>query len=276
MDSVITQIVESIEWEKGGSAQRVLQEALQQVALAGMYRGGFFSRAAFYGGTCLRLFHGLDRYSEDLDFSLFEADNTFDLSDYFDMIRTEFAAYGIEVELKKKNKTVKSGIDSAFLKTDTALYNLSPVINDNIKIKIEVDTSPPPGFSIEPKLLLLPFSFHTPCFVLQDLFSGKMHALLYRKWKARTKGRDWYDFEWYIRKGVPLGMTHFNSRMRQFEETETDYSEADLRAALQNRIDSLDIKQAREEVAPFVRDPATLDIWSREYFLELASRLKTK
>ena len=274
MDNIIMQIAESIERKEGAGGTRVLHEASQQVALAGMYRAGFFYHAAFYGGTCLRLFHGLGRFSEDLDFSLLTANSTFDLSIYFDTIRSEFAAYGCEVEIEKKKKTASTKIESAFLKTNTETYNLSPKIKENIRIKIEVDTSPPTGFSVEPKLLLLPFSFHTPCFTLPDLFAGKMHALLFRKWKTRVKGRDWYDFEWYIRNDVPLGLAHFNIRMRQSEPGSTDFSEKALRDALDLHIRTLNVGGARDEVAPFIHDPGALEIWSQEYFLELAERLR--
>ena len=154
------------------------------------------------------------------------------------------------------------------------IYDLSAKVKDTIRIKIEVDTMPPPGFEIEPKLLLLPFSFYTPCFVLPDLFAGKMHALLFRKWKSRVKGRDWYDFEWYVRNSVSLGLSHFNARKLQSEKDSAVLSEDDLREALRERIHTLDINQAREEVAPFVRDSKALEIWSKEYFLELVNRLK--
>jgi len=274
MDNITAQIAESIERAEGGGGRRVYHEALQQVALAGMYRAGFFDRAAFYGGTCLRLFHGLDRFSEDLDFSLFAADEAFDLSVYFDTMRAEFAAYGCEVELQKKTKTARTQVESAFLKANTEIYDLSSKIKGDIRIKIEVDVSPPTGFAVEPKLLLLPFSFYTPCFVLPDLFAGKMHALLFRKWKTRVKGRDWYDFEWYVRRGVSLGLKHFNTRMRQFEGSDSDFSDGELREALRARINMLDINQAREEVTPFVRNPEALRIWSKEYFLELAGEMK--
>jgi len=273
MDSVIVQIAKSIERTEGDAGRRGLHEAIQQVALAGLYRSGFFDRAAFYGGTCLRLFHGLDRFSEDLDFSLLAADERFDLSVYFDTISAEFSAYGCEIEIEKKAKAVRSQVESAFLKTNTEIYSLTPKTKENIRIKIEVDILPPMGFEIEPKLLLLPFSFYTPCFVLPDLFAGKMHALLFRKWKMRVKGRDWYDLEWYVRNGVSLGLEHFNARKLQSEGDSPEFSEDVLREALRERIDTLDVNQVREEVEPFVRDTKALEIWSRDYFLELANKL---
>ena len=160
MADIIAQIAGSIERTEGVHGKRIMHEAFQQVALAGMFRAGFFDNAAFYGGTCLRLFHGLDRFSEDLDFSLLRADTGFGFERYFDTIRAEFAAYGCEVELEKKEKTARTHVESAFLKADTETYRLSPKTREKIRIKIEVDTSPPTGFSIEPKLLMLPFSFY--------------------------------------------------------------------------------------------------------------------
>ena len=274
MDSVITQIAESIEQSEGASGHRVLHEAIQQAALAGLYRAGFFSKAAFYGGTCLRIFHGLDRFSEDLDFSLLSKDEGFDLSIYFETVQSEFSAYGIEVDFEKKRKTARTNVQSAFLKSNTEIWDMSPKTKGNIKIKIEVDTAPPIGFSTEPKLTLLPFSFYTPCFVLPDLFAGKAHALLFRKWKTRVKGRDWYDFEWYIRKNIPLNLAHFNLRMIQSENDRTSFTENEFLHTLRARIQTLDINQAREEVKPFTHNPAALEIWSQEYFSELAGRLR--
>ena len=192
-----------------------LHEVMQQITLAGLYRAGFFNVAAFYGGTCLRIFHSLPRFSEDLDFSLLQANPDFSLEHYFDTIHDEFQAYGREVVISKKEKKQPSPIESAFLKDNTEIYNISFQTAPKVKIKIEVDTRPPMGFSTEPKLLLLPFSFIVRCYTLPDLFAGKMHALLFRGWKNRVKGRDWYDFEWYVRQGIPMGFEHFAFRAQQ-------------------------------------------------------------
>ncbi len=193
----------------------VQHEVMQQITLAGLYRGGFFNKAAFYGGTCLRIFHSLARFSEDLDFSLMQADAHFAIENYFDAIVDEFKALGREVIIIKKEKKLKSSVDSAFLKDSTELYHIRFQTVPQVKIKIEVDTKPPLGFQTESKLLLLPFSFRVQCFTLPDLFAGKMHAFLFRNWKNRVKGRDWYDFEWYVRHQIPLGFTHFAERTHQ-------------------------------------------------------------
>ena len=183
-------------------------EVNQQVILAGLYNGGFFDVAAFYGGTCLRIFHGLQRFSEDMDFSLLAPDGKFDFTKYFQPIIDEFAIVGREVEIKKKDKMGFGKVESAFLKDNTDVYDVSFQTDKSIKIKIEVDTQPPLNFKTEQKLLLQPHSFMTRCFTLPDLFAGKMHALVYRGWKSRVKGRDWYDFEWYVRHNVPLDFAH--------------------------------------------------------------------
>lgn len=88
------------------------------------------------------------------------------------------------------------------------MYDVTFQTEKSIKIKIEVGTCPPLNFKTEQKLLLQPYSFMTRCFTLPDLFAGKMHALIYRVWKNRVKGRDWYDFECYVRHNVPLDFTH--------------------------------------------------------------------
>ena len=247
-------------------------EVNQQVILAGLYNGGFFDVAAFYGGTCLRIFHGLQRFSEDMDFSLLASDDKFDFTKYFQSIIDEFAIVGREVEIKKKNKKGFGKVESAFLKDNTDVYDVSFQTDKSIKIKIEVDTQPPLNFRTEQKLLLQPHSFMTRCFTLSDLFAGKMHALVYRGWKNRVKGRDWYDFEWYIRHNVPLDFAHLAERVRQFNNEEI--GQEAFMAQLKERLASANINQVKSDVLPFVRKPKELDIWSNDYFVQLADMMK--
>lgn len=265
-------------------AEYALREIMQEIALAGLQRSGFFEKAAFYGGTALRIFYGLDRFSEDLDFSLLEVNPDFSLEPYFKAIVTEFEALGMQVSIKEKVKTNQNNIDSAFLKSDTiwkelllegmipqAGINIRPVI----KIKLEVDTKPPLGFETEEKLLLKPFSFYVKCFTLPDLFAGKMHALLFRKWKTRVKGRDWYDMEWYIKKGVPLNLKHLLIRAQDNGDwTEKTMSEYEFMQLLWARIDSVSVKSVRDDIVRFIRDDKVLAIWSVKYFKDLTERIK--
>lgn len=247
-------------------------EVNQQVILAGLYQGGFFDKAAFYGGTCLRIFHGLQRFSEDMDFSLLETNDNFDFIQYFQPIIDEFAAIGRHVEIKKKDKRNFGKVESAFLKDNTDVYDVSFQTEKSIKIKIEVDTNPPLQFSTEQKLLLEPRSFMTRCFTLPDLFAGKMHALVYRARKNRVKGRDWYDFEWYVRHKVPLDFNHLQERIKEFNGCEK--SKEQFLDDLRNRLASADINQVKADVLPFIKNPRELEIWSNDYFLQLASLVR--
>ena len=247
-------------------------EVNQQMVLAGLNRGGFFDSAAFYGGTCLRIFHGLNRFSEDMDFSLMAPDDNFQFEKYFPYKQDEFAYVGRKVEIHKKEKRTFDRVESAFLKDDTDVYDITFHTEKSIKIKIEVDTNPPMQFSTEDKLLLQPFSFMVRCFTLPDLFAGKMHALLFRNWKNRVKGRDWYDFEWYVRNGVPLDFAHLQERTRQFNGLEMSRDE--FMERLKERLLTTDIKMVKLDVEPFMKNVSETAIWSNGYFVQLAERIK--
>ena len=247
-------------------------EVNQQIILAGLYAGEFFESAAFYGGTCLRIFHGLQRFSEDMDFSLLAPDENFDFSKYFQPIIDAFALVGREVEITKKDKKSFGKVESTFLKDNTDVYDVTFETEKSIKIKIEVDTNPPLNFTTEQKLLLQPHSFMTRCFTLPDLFAGKMHALVYRAWKNRVKGRDWYDFEWYVRHNIPLDFGHLAERCKQFNNEEI--TPESFKEKLIERLSTADIKQVKEDVLPFVRDPKELAIWSNDYFVQLAEMVR--
>lgn len=233
-------------------------EVNQQIILAGLYNGGFFDEAAFYGGTCLRIFHGLQRFSEDMGYSLLAPNDKFDFTYFFQPIIDQFALVGRNIEIKKKDKK--------------NVYDITFQTEKSVKIKIEVDTQPPLKFNTEQRLLLLPQSFMVRCFTLPDLFAGKMHALVYRAWKNRVKGRDWYDFEWYIRHNIPLNFTHLHERALQFNHEEI--TKESFLERLNERLATSDINQVKADVLPFVRNPKELNIWSNDYFIELAKLLK--
>ncbi len=247
-------------------------EVNQQLVLAGLYNGGFFNEAAFYGGTCLRIFHGLQRFSEDMDFSLLAPNDKFDFTNYFQPIIDQFAMVGRDAEIKKKDKKNFGKVESAFLKDNTDVYDITFQTEKSVKIKLEVDTQPPLKFNTEQKLLLLPQSFMTCCYTLPDLFAGKMHALVYRAWKNRVKGRDWYDFEWYVRHNIPLNFTHLHERALQFNQE--DITKESFLEKLNERLATSDINQVKADVLPFVRNPKELDIWSNDYFLQLVKLIR--
>ena len=250
-------------------------EVMQQVALAGLYRAQFFDKAAFYGGTCLRIFHGLQRFSEDMDFSLLKKDEDFSIENYFDSIENEFKALGRKVEIYKKEKKGQPQVESAFLKDNTDIYNIQFQTEPLIKIKLEVDKDPPLLFQTEHKLLLLPFSFMTRCLTLSGLFAGKMHAFLFRSWRNRVKGRDWYDFEWYIRNQIPIDFNHFLERTIQSESIERgSLTRNEFRELVKTKIENTKIELVIADVSPFIKKPKDLEIWSNEYFLQLVDLLQ--
>jgi len=265
---------------------RALREILQEISLLGLWRAKFFEEAAFYGGTALRILYGLDRFSEDLDFSLLLADDSFALGRYSRALQVELAAFGFEVEVVSKEKGEGTAIQSVFLKADT-LRQLVDVRVGNailsgipkgkiIKIKLEVDTAPPPGFGTEAKFLLNPIPFSVRAYSLPDLFAGKMHALLCRRWKTRVKGRDWYDFVWFASNHPSLHLAHLRERMIQSGHwpQDRDLTPVAFRNALSAAIDAVDLEGARREVTPFVVDPDALSVWSPEFFHTLVEKIE--
>ncbi|MEX2129991.1 MAG: nucleotidyl transferase AbiEii/AbiGii toxin family protein [Pseudohongiellaceae bacterium] len=273
--SVIQQMLQRYSAGTDVEAGYALREVMQEIALAGLNRGGFFNHAAFYGGTCLRIFHDLPRYSEDLDFSLLKPDPAFSFTPLFRTLTEEFAAFGFDVDIQQRQKTVSTAVVSAFLKKNSSLYDLQITGQKVVKIKFEVDTDPPLKFATEERLLLQPYSFYVKCFAPQDLYAGKMHALLFRRWKNRVKGRDWFDFEWYVRMRIPLNLAHFIERARQSGDMDvSNLQSEDFIALLQSRIAALDVASAREDVLRFVKHPEQLDIWTRDYFLQLSRMIR--
>jgi predicted nucleotidyltransferase component of viral defense system len=262
-----------------------LREIMQEITLAALSRTDFFEIAAFYGGTALRIFYGLDRFSEDLDFSLLEANPNFSLEPYFEGIVKEFEGLGMKVSIREKEKKQQTNVESAFLKSETLWKELiledivkqagiAPT-NQNVKIKIEVDRIPPLGFTTEEKLLIRPFSFYVKCFNLPSLFAGKMHALLFRKWQNRVKGRDWYDLEWYIKKGVPLDLHHFALRAKDTGDwPEENITSEQVLQLLEDKIRHVSIDNVKDDVVRFIKDDSVLNIWSEQYFTDIIQKLK--
>jgi hypothetical protein len=263
-----------------------LREILQEIALLGLWRAKFFEKAACYGGTALRILYGLDRFSEDIAFSLLQPAKGFDLTDYTAFLKKEVEAFGFDVHVERVNKAVQTPIQSAFLKADTRNQLLTIEAGKDIlralpkgkmlKVKMEVDTNPPPGFGTETRFLLQPIPFAVRSFVLPDLFAGKMHAILCRTWKSRVKGRDWYDLIWYAANHPELHLGHLEERMRQTGHWKGDdpLTPEKFKELLGNAINKLNVEQARREVEPFVKSPENLSIWSHEFFLDVATRIK--
>jgi len=269
-------MVESYAPKSALERQAVQQEVMQLIALSGLARGGFFEKAAFYGGTCLHLFYGMERFSEDMDFSLLSPDPKFDFESYFPAIREEFAIAGKEVEIQLKHKGKPSSIESAFLKESSEVFRIGFTTQKQIKVKIEVDIDPPPDFSTEMKLMTRPVSRWIRAYSIGDLYAGKVSAALFRAWRSRVKGRDWYDLEWYVRNGFVCNLKHLSARGRESNSNVDLSSREAVIAAFKERIATIDFKAASEDVRPFLKDASCLDIWSQDYFTALVDMIKFK
>ncbi|MGI6354172.1 MAG: nucleotidyl transferase AbiEii/AbiGii toxin family protein [Lentisphaeria bacterium] len=261
--------------------QQAIREITQEVVLAALGRGDFFKHALFQGGTCLRIFYGLNRFSEGMDFILREANPDFQLKDHIKHLTDELAAYGYNIEITDRNKAGAT-VKKAFLKDDS----IGKVINlrhanqagqmAKIKIKLEVDTNPPSGSGHELKYLDFPF---VSSVVVQDrpsLFAGKIHALLCREY---IKGRDWYDFIWYTSNRTSINYDFLTSAINQlgpWQGQSIAVDKAWLLNELKRKIVSMNWKQAAEDVRHFVRvtEQPSLDLWSKELFLGQLDKLK--
>jgi hypothetical protein len=285
MHEAIARMLAKYEPKSVDDSVGALREIIQEVALLGLWRAKFFEHAAFYGGTALRILYGLDRFSEDLDFSLRTPAPDFNLARYTTALDEELQAFGFNVRVEMVDKAVDSAVQSAFLKGNTRNELLVIETGEEIarmvpagqvlKIKLEVDTDPPPGFATQTRYLLRPIPFAVRCYTLPDLFAGKMHALLFRKWKNRVKGRDWYDLVWYAANHPQLHLAHLEQRMRQTGHWSGDQplSPPAFSDLLNEAIDRLNVDQARRDVAPFVKDRQILAIWSRDFFRDVARRI---
>lgn len=284
--TIIQQMIDKYSPKTIEDKKNAIKEVLQEVVLAGLSKTDFFSHAAFYGGTALRIFYGMDRFSEDLDFSLLVADDAFDLSKYFKSISAVVNSLGLNFEVSKKDKTLDSSIDSAFIKGNTketfiSIYPNSTdsnriIHNERIVIKFEVDINPPLYASTEIKFRLLPFPYQVRVYDQSSLFAGKIHAVIARTWKNRVKGRDLYDYIYYLSLDTKVNLKHLEARLKQTKTIDENMtlSREVLIEILENRFEQIDYELARLDVKPFIKDQFTLDIWSRDFFKSITGQIK--
>ena len=286
MREASVQLFESNLEKYNGAIERALAETVQSIALLGLSRSGFFAEAAFYGGTALRLLYRLDRFSEDLDFSLVAPDSGFALGTYLGPLKKEMEAFGFSVLIERQKKQRRTPIESAFIKTDTRMHLIQAgvprAITDKIhrearcKVKLEVDIDPPPMAAFQLEYIDDPVPFSVRAYSGPALFAGKMDAVLARGWSSRVKGRDWFDFAFLVRKNIPLLLAHLEARLRQrgFYAAEEPLDEARCRKMIEDRIESVDFEAAKADVLPFVPQASDLDVWSRDYFRHVLKNMR--
>ena len=286
MNAVIEQMLKPYEAQTLYDKENAIKEVVQEIVLCGLSRAGFFQPAAFYGGTALRIFYGLDRFSEDLDFSLKAPDANFDLAAYLPTLEKEVRSYGLNFKIEAKEKSVDSGVKSAFLKGNTKEHilmfyadeRLAPSIAASklIKVKFEVDTNPPAFATFERKYRLLPIPYEINLYDMPSLFAGKIHAVICRSWKTRVKGRDLYDYVFYLSRGTSVNLRHLGARLAQsdFIEAGRTISLDDVKDMLYTRFEQIDYEQAKQDVQPFIRNQAALALWSADFFKGITESLK--
>lgn len=286
MNNVVNKMLEKYNCKTTQDSIHALREILQEIALLGLWRSKFFEHTAFYGGSALRILYGLNRYSEDLDFSLLKRDENFSLDKYLIQLQKEINAFGFDISIDMKEKVIINDIQSAFLKANTLNHLLvispSETLKNEIpetqklKIKLEIDVNPPPNFNTEVKYLLNPIAFSVKTYSLPDLFAGKMHAILFRKWKDRVKGRDWFDLVWYISNHPKLHLKHLESRMIDSGDWENgrELKDENLIELLTHSIHNLNIENAKKDIINFIPTEELISIWSHEFFLEIINKIK--
>lgn len=286
MNNIIEQMIGRYEPASLYDRKNAMKEVIQEIVLCGLSRADFFKKAAFYGGTALRVFYGLDRFSEGLDFSLLKPDPVFELSAYFPALKKEAEAFGLRVDISEKEKNKKSNIQSAFLKGNTKEHLLkfysdesllsSVPSNEVIKIKFEIDTDPPAYADFEHRYRLHPAPYEISLYDAPSLFAGKVHAVICRAWQSRVKGRDLYDYVFYLSQGIPVNLRHLNARLVQCGYIGSDLrcTEKDIKDILYDRFADIDYEQAKEDVLPFIKDSSSLKLWNREFFRQITDGLK--
>ena len=285
MNNIIEQMISKYEIKNTTDEINALKEIIQEIVLSGLSRGNFFDEATFYGGTSLRIFYNLDRFSEDLDFALIEPNKDFDLSKYYNYIEKELNAYGINLEINTKVKNIDSNITSAFLKGDTLEHILKffpseeghkyDHILKDIKIKFEVDINPPVGATYEYKYKLLPSPHQIKLHDKESLLAGKIHAILCRGWKTRTKGRDLYDYIFFLANDTKVNLELLKNKLVEsnFIDTNDTLDIAKVKELLINKFNEIDYNDAKEDVKPFIKNIDSLNIWSKAFFVSITEDL---
>ncbi len=285
MDQIFKQMLERYPIDTLKDKKNAFKEVVQEIVLCGLSKDGFFNEVGFYGGTALRIFYNLDRFSEDLDFSLISRNVYFDLTKYFDSVSKELKFHNLDFSIIEKKKTKESTIKSAFLKGNTKelilrFYNDGNLISsfnkeEIIKIKFEVDISPTSGANYEYKYGLLPEPYKVRLFDLPSLFAGKIHAILCRGWKNRIKGRDLYDFVFYLSKGVNVNLIYLKNKLVDsgFIDGNFDLNEKSLKELLIKKFKTINFEEAKKDVRGFISNESKLDLWSNQFFISITDRI---
>ena len=285
MLSTIEELINTYNPKNTNEMKLALKEVVQNIVLIGLSRANFFSKASFYGGTALRIFYGLNRYSEDLDFTLNAVDESFTLEPYVNSIKEVALSYGFNMNVEIKAKKISTPIESAFAKLNTYQTFISLGVNENLtnilhkdetlKVKFEVDCNPSLGFNVENKWIINPEFATVNVLDLASLFAGNLHAILYRSYKNNVKGRDYYDFIFYINKGIKPNLLYLKNKLIESNKlSETDDFNIDvLKTMLTNRFNEVDFNQVKQDAQKFTIKNENLNFYCKELFIDCLNRL---
>jgi predicted nucleotidyltransferase component of viral defense system len=276
-DEKIEQMLKRYELNTIHDHENALKEIIQEIVLLGLWRSKFYEKAVFYGGSALRILYKLDRFSEDLDFSLIAPEKDFNIKKYLGAVKSELELWDFEVFTEEKNKKNGSTTNSAFIKANTLIHllkidvNLKTHKNAVMKIKLEVDQDPVIGFASELKYHLHPIPFTIKTMALPSLFAGKMHALLCRTRRTNIKGRDWYDLIWFVKNNIPCDLYYLKNKMAQTGHIDVSaaLTKEKLIEFLSGKIKEIDFDLAKSDVEPFLKNLGQreeLSLWSDTFF----------
>jgi len=273
MKDIIQKKLESYQAQTEQDEENALKEITQEIALYALSKSGFFEVAAFQGGTALRILYGLDRFSEDLDFALLEPRTDFNLVPYLEACSSQMNSFGYQMEIGGKDKT-DTNVKKRFLKDESikkmlAFKHLSQT-KKKINIKVELDVNPPIGAQTDIKFPDFPTDCSVVSHDLPSLFAGKLHALLCRTF---LKGRDWYDFSWYVSQRVKPNYALLENALVQqgpWMGQKIRVSQDWIAKELAAKIKGLNWASVVADVSPFLKAEKTLEIkklWGEKFFL---------
>lgn len=280
MNSIINSMIENDNTLPLHLKQYRIKEIIQELTLYILSKSNFFNKVAFYGGTALRIFYNLDRFSEDLDFSLKSKNIDFNIDKYIELLKNELIGFGLSLRIDTKEKTIDTNIKSAFIKGNTknlllTFYNTNDdVPNEAITtVKLEIDTCPPDYANFETKYLLKPLPFGLCIYDEPSLFAGKIHAILCRLWKNRVKGRDLYDYVFYLSRNTKPNLSHLKARLVDsgYISTNATFDTKELKEMLIEHFQNVDIKSAKSDVLPFIVNTDKVSIWSNDFFIKITN-----
>jgi predicted nucleotidyltransferase component of viral defense system len=284
--STIEEIIKNYNPETINDNKAILREIVQSIVLVGLSRTDFFKKASFYGGTALRIFYDLNRYSEDLDFTLNNVDKNFSIAPFIESIKNVALSYGLELEISIKQKQNSTPVESAFAKINTYQTFINLKMNSEltkllhkdevIKVKFEIDCEPALGFTTENKWIDMPE--FAPVIVLDEasLFAGKIHAILCRNYKNTVKGRDYYDFLFYVRRGISPNLIYLRNKLintGKINEKDTFNIEV-LKEMLIKRFEQVDFEQVKNDTERFIINNEDLSTYSKDLFVQMAKKIK--